>query len=167
MRYMAVWLAVMMLASAVVKPAVTQAASSQSTPPPIAGALRAVDRRVDASLRAMKAAEDIADRRHLRGIDADLDQGLRLMHEGEEKVDQALALVRSLISQDKPARADLERVERLLNEGRRLTRAAEERIDLALKHRPEDAQLLARDLKMADNNADTAIQMLRRIIERL
>jgi len=48
-----------------------------------------------------------------------------------------------------------------------LTREAEERIDLALKHRPEDAQLLARDLKMADNNADTAIQMLRRIIERL
>ncbi len=168
MRHVVVVLASTVLAVSALLPAVMQAASpAPNTPPPVSGVLRAVDRRLDTSLRAMRAAEEIADRRHLRGIDGDLDRGLRMAREAEEKVDQVLAIVRGLMAQEKPARADVERAERLLDEALRLTRGAEATIDLALKHRPEDAQRLGGDLKVADNNADAAIRMLRRIIERL
>ncbi len=168
MRHLAMYLAVALLAGLVIMPG-AQGASSTNPPAtrPVGSVLREVDHRIDVCIRAMKAAEQIADERHLRGIDAVLDQGLRMAHEADGKLDQVLAIVRGLIAQDKPPRADLERAERLLDEALVLTHQAEERIDLALKHRPEDAQRLARDLKVADSNADAAIRMLRRIIERL
>ncbi len=172
MRNIAVVLTVALLAGFLTVPAFAQTASpntpSTTNERALSGRLRAIDHRLDATIRALKAAEQIADRLHLRGSDAVLDQGLGLARAAEEKADQALAMVRAATAEGaKPSREQLERVARVVDEALKLTHQAEEKIDVALKNHPQDVQRLGKALKFADRNADAASRMLRRLIERL
>ncbi len=168
MRSVAIFFVVALVAGALVAPL---HAASETKPPrehEVIGELRAIDHRLDVVIRDLRLTDQLADRHHLRGVDATLDQGLQLTRQAEQKVDQALAIVRAAIAEGgKPSRQQIERVENLLNEAFQLTHEAERKIDSAMGKLPEDARKLAEVLKRVDKNADQAIKMLRGIVEQL
>ncbi len=134
--------------------------------------LREVDSRLERAFHDLRTAEELIDKRRPGGqLDLTVDQALRFLYEAEQRVDQALQLVRGM----KPKTADtaapsheqLERIERLINEAVRFARLGEQKIDAAYRNHPEDARKIGFMLKQADRNTDAAIKMLRQIIASL
>ncbi len=169
MRKVAVFLVLGIVASLTI-PALAQTPSAKWRA--ISPKLREVDSRLEKAFHDLRAAAALIEKRRTGSqLDATVDQALRSLAEGEQKLDQARAMVRAMrpgtANAAPPSRSQFEPVERLVSQAIELIRDAEHKIDVALKARPEDARKIGLMLKQADRHTDAAIKMLRQILASL
>lgn len=121
-------------------------------------ALHRVDRLLDRSLKDLRAAEQLADQKHLGGTDRSVDEGIRLTREAERNVDKALAMIREA-GEENVSKAQGEQIERLITEAKGQLRRVEEMIDKSTQ-RSEDHMRLRRMLGHVDRQVDEALEIL-------
>lgn len=131
--------------------------------------LREVDGKLERAFFNVRTAAELINKSRPGGQhDVTVDEALRFLIEGEQKVGQAITMVRSMkpktANAAPPSREQFERVERIVGEAVKPIREAGQKIEVALKNRPEDAKKISFFLKQADRNTDAAIKMLRQIM---